>query len=1091
MGNNQSLGGNKANNDNQSSESVMENPTTAFFCWNDNTDKHINDEENHVYTPFEIEDYYQYFINKLKKKEITLEKYIIHKNKLLSLKENNTLKRRLIEKSTSEMKNVYRPERFNFSADMFHHNKIDIFNMSKPDKHFVDISNKIFSILEFKVIKDVIIPVKIPLHSISIFTQDILDMSFENFKANLIHEIEEMAVKLKKENLYKQELEKITPQNFFQKIVYIYTTEGFLYSQINNALKQSNFQDHEFDINEDEKEYALTEFNICDSMRFPFNKKPHQKNNKHKTSLNGNKSNQHKSLFEKNSSKRIEYKSMVQKALNEAIAEENSFVLIENNEKIDMLKTKINIKLYEEEEEKQNQEDKIMQEKKEEMENNINFKSLSEKIIEENKNCKDNDNNKNNNINNINEINNYEAEEIILKKSLLNDHSDNQKDEAGAKEEESKHNPDEEAGSAMDKIAEEINQSASDKEIKIRKNRKLLNVENDLKNIRYFYLSLSAAINNFALDKSNTLNTTNPIENEKDKLSYDKNENTFYKFNYITKEELENIHLKKLQMRLFNEFLSFYKNKLKAKEYLETKQKYSPISDANANIIVGMELRIPHFIFQGYYNSSKIFCGDPKSVNKIELGKETKKNFSSASPANEKSNKKKSDLTLNNNLTDQHSSSEMSNFLNKSATYKKFCQELDCSHDKNYFYNNISILNVRPFSYFPNEDEVILNSGSLIIIDDVIKISENYYEIKSSLINFSFLGFCHILPQLSDVGYLNLSFNNLGKKELFTKNLNRVLQNFYNITEISLQDNNFGEGDEKAFNNLYKILLKMEKLAKLNLNNNSFGKSMPNTDILTSLLKRLNGTNITYLELSNNQFSSDNKVMSNLFLKALAKNTSIKKMNLSDNYFNKDKNSLITLNEYLIENKHIKELDLSKNCLGLDRVHAKMLAYALIASKSLKSVNLSFNFLGGASNTDNSSMSNFSELFIFNNVLEDIDLSNNEIGINSGNLEVLFKNLLMNSTLKRLDLSANKIASSEMNMKYLRNFLIKNTQVKEIFLKGNEFNNEYLPILISGLKKCKHYKLINLENNQVEKNEKFMRFISKAKNIKGFAEIKF
>jgi len=1035
---------------------------TYFHNW---TDEKINMKlnimaNNLVVTPLSLQDHFE-MISKRYKKDINLENFSLLKNNFLKNKSKNVEKNiKLFEGKANEVQKIYRPERFDFIPNMLYHNKIDMFCKEKPEKTYVDLSSKYFKYMEFKVIDNCVIPIKIPKYFEHVIKEEILNMDFDIFIKNLFDEINSIATKNNKQNLYNADYQNINRINFLEKIIFLFSLEGYWYTEVNDFLKKSNFADQVFDINIDNIEpnnvLPIIEMNKKSKKNFltkiSFN---------NKVNINLNETNENNTNNKTNSELKKIFQFIENIKISRKLKDDTEFKIIKNQEELKSIKEKFNFN----ELERRNIEQPIKQEKNE----------ISKQI--------------NNNI--------------------CNDESyeESSEDDIGS---------DQQRESEYDKELEDIIKCGKTKN-EIVSSMKSPNLIQELEKIKYSYISILAAVSYFSLNKDNQIFSELEISEFFKANGENQFEIKLYKHQIIKKAELENIILKKNQVRIHNEFISFYKSKNKSEEFMKVKGNFVE-SEKNNFINICYELSIPYLIQDDYFIKSKI------------LGENTKDNF----PIN--TNKRNSRMTINSlnsnsNLGDQDNDSNRKistvyenlniNTLNKKSSDSKQLigiSKIDQSKfEENYFLNILSLMNTKKFSFFDSEEEILLNSGSLILTNEIEK-NGNCYEIRASLINFSFIGFCEYLTRDPINQILNVSSNSLEIKESNTKALKNALFSLNKLTDIDLSYNQISDKVNKYFNNIIKGLENINTLKRINLSNNYLGKSKENIDLLSNILDKTNCL-IYEISLSNNYMGIDNKAFE-IFFNILKKNKSLEVLDLSDNNLNYNIKSLMILNEYLTKYEQLIELDLSYNNIGEDKIFVKLISYGIMGSKSLIKVDLSSNKLGinlknnNNNECDNNNLANFnlilfkkkdnsslkkikndssinylSEIFVFNKKLKEINLADNDLGSDPENLRIIFKNLFFNITLKKIDLSKNQIGISKLNMKYLRNFLIKNKNKLSLILDENEFINAKVEILIDGLEKSNNFISISLINNNLNRSEKFRKFIEEYKDIDDFVKI--
>jgi len=236
-----------------------------LFFWKANLDP-WNQKEEPLWSPYDEEDQfilieaYNNYFNDKSKKIVDLKKpadHFIDFSKMLQINKHNPDKQRSVQRCHPKLvTNIIRKNRFSTS------NKNTIF---KPDfiekktlkedydfrnffKNIKDEKTKKVNIIYFKVFPE--FHCKLEIEEELCFFQDefSIEISLEEIKSILIQEISNLAIDEEKScgknnsaQRYKKQIEKIEDyKTFFEKMVYIYTMESYLYKKLNNFLRNMN-----------------------------------------------------------------------------------------------------------------------------------------------------------------------------------------------------------------------------------------------------------------------------------------------------------------------------------------------------------------------------------------------------------------------------------------------------------------------------------------------------------------------------------------------------------------------------------------------------------------------------------------------------------------------------------------------------------------------------------------------------------------------------------------------------------------------------------------------------------------------------------
>lgn len=383
-------------------------------------------------------------------------------------------------------------------------------------------------------------------------------------------------------------------------------------------------------------------------------------------------------------------------------------------------------------------------------------------------------------------------------------------------------------------------------------------------------------------------------------------------------------------------------------------------------------------------------------------------------------------------------------------------------------------------SDYPDENEVLLRSGAIIEIIEIIPYSEIinnqiiYYKNKFKKIcilkSFNLSSFYKLISLHNSISELHLQNNKLGEDERKMMFLREAIQNQNSISYLSLSNNNLGI-NENNFAILKEILDKNNIINRLILNNNKIGENIKNMEFLKEII--VNNHSISYLGLQNNNLGQneknlmflkdsieENKKISYLSLgrnnlggninnmrhlqKALEKNNSISKLGLGANNIGEKVENMKLLKEILEKNKSITELFLFENNLGKNIENINILKEGLIKNTSIFNLAIGYNNLGGNENN----LKILKEILEKNKSISNLGLQFNNLGDKENNMKYLKEGLEINTTIINLDLSSNNLMQNEKNFIFLKEIIENKNAIAELSLRNNNFGVKERNILI-------------------------------------------
>jgi len=259
---------------------------------------------------------------------------------------------------------------------------------------------------------------------------------------------------------------------------------------------------------------------------------------------------------------------------------------------------------------------------------------------------------------------------------------------------------------------------------------------------------------------------------------------------------------------------------------------------------------------------------------------------------------------------------------------------------------------ISELSYFPVEKEILLRSGIIIEIEEIVPYTE---KVNNQIITFSnkyrkictvksfILSSLNHFPKFdSSLILLNLMNWNLGTNLNYINILTQALLTNSTIKIVSLFNNNLGENEN---NILYlKELFDYNKsIVELDLRQNNIGKNDKNMFYIKEFLVKNNS--IKKLNLGCNNLAENEKCM-HLLKDALEMNKTLEVLNLDENNFGECFGGLNILKNGFKNNQSIHTLTISLNNLGKNEQSILIVKEILAYSPSIRTVFLSNNNLG-------------------------------------------------------------------------------------------------------------------------------------------------
>jgi hypothetical protein len=227
---------------------------------------------------------------------------------------------------------------------------------------------------------------------------------------------------------------------------------------------------------------------------------------------------------------------------------------------------------------------------------------------------------------------------------------------------------------------------------------------------------------------------------------------------------------------------------------------------------------------------------------------------------------------------------------------------------------------IEDYSVFEGEEEVLIKSGSVILIEKIIPYQENGIIIKNKFIKKCILKSLEITKYLKTIKFdkgvesLELGGNQLGYNSYNMRQLSNGLKNNKNIKRLYLWNNDLGINSENI-KELSNGIKDNESIKLLNLWGNNLGCNVDNIRELSEGLKINN--NISELYLWNNELGLNSENMRELAL-GLKENKSIIILSLENNELGSNTNNIKYLIEGLEGNHTLQKLFLGENEINQD-----------------------------------------------------------------------------------------------------------------------------------------------------------------------------
>ena len=234
--------------------------------------KGSDDQSNEYWVPFDLEDNikletcYQNSLQNIESKIIILGDYEYDVEKFLQINRNDRNKLRIIRRVLPSNTMIIKRNDSHFSSSIKLH-LIDENNLS----HLSTVE------CEFKVIPNQEIKFKVAKNMN--FFKNKIDIKFESFKDLLSVEINNLSIKLMRENVFsKTYLDKIIEHNFFDFIMKMYEEESFINKELDLILKEGHSND--YDLIKYYYTSLLASFEICSKEYSPKLNKILESNNR-------------------------------------------------------------------------------------------------------------------------------------------------------------------------------------------------------------------------------------------------------------------------------------------------------------------------------------------------------------------------------------------------------------------------------------------------------------------------------------------------------------------------------------------------------------------------------------------------------------------------------------------------------------------------------------------------------------------------------------------------------------------------------------------------------------------------------------------
>jgi len=644
-----------------------------------------------------------------------------------------------------------------------------------------------------------------------------------------------------------------------------------------------------------------------------------------------------------------------------------------------------------------------------------------------------------------------------------------------------------------------------------------------LNRIKYFYLAVLVSLTYCSLNvrpkissdssipignlknKSNGFNENKPNENEvivktessinrnkknekeypidksiiTENQAFNSNSQTIIEKNYFvftphraSNEELKFYKENRYNILFFDEFISATPNKAKAENYLKgfkSMEFDSSLINTNKKKNDKNNNENPNNFSNG--NNNNIEIKDFEENNKFI---ESEENI-----PNKYNEKNKNEI---NNLKSNNNNNNINVIFEIEIPY--YMLESDNMH-----IDSLAFIYEQNFSLYPQEEEVILKSGSILMLKEIVQNVKEIYEytVKFVVLSFSWKGFFDCLAYNQTTKEINLNKNGIGNFRKSVKYLCEALVKNKNIEKLCLRENHFGDNYEsmKYLSNLISISNfsmfynqgmidslknKEEVLNEDNTNPNNDNTKFLNYFNITNKIYLSSIPKLKILDIGSNSLGKEPKI-AKVFSDALAINQNIKQIDLSNNNFT-DIESAKALASALIANKFLEIIDLSNNNFGANLLSMNFLCEAILVNKNLININLSDNNLGERPDI----VKNLAESLSRNKSIKRINLSGNSFGINSISVRYLVEGIILNESIIEIDLKNNVLGNME-SMTYLCALLEKNENIEIMDLSKNKIgiNKESYTLLGEAISVNKKINTLNLSNNNLNTHLDYLK----------------
>lgn len=263
--------------------------------------------------------------------------------------------------------------------------------------------------------------------------------------------------------------------------------------------------------------------------------------------------------------------------------------------------------------------------------------------------------------------------------------------------------------------------------------------------------------------------------------------------------------------------------------------------------------------------------------------------------------------------------------INKDSNIKEFIWEITIPYHliKNGLCDFADISN---YSYFQNEKEYLLRSGTVLKIDDIIPYQiengnqlveiPNIFIKKCTIKAFSIASFFEIISLDPSIKHLELDNLKLGDNPINMLYIKEILVGNDKIEELDVRSNNLGLNEENIFY-LIEPLKNSKKILKLDLSSNNLGSNMRIIEYLKDII--INNKSILEFDLNSNNLGENHENME-ILKEAFVENETIQKLYLHNNNLGKLESNFIILREILEKtNRSIKELSLQFNNISEEK----------------------------------------------------------------------------------------------------------------------------------------------------------------------------